>query len=86
VKISAGGEGLTMVSESREVGEGKEKIEATYNGEEMTIAFNGRFLEDGINSVDGDKVVLGMSEPLKPGIIKEKEGESFMYIIMPIRL
>ena len=86
IKMNAGGDGLTLLSESREVGEGKEKVAASYDGEDIEIAFNSRFLEDGIASVDGEKVVLGISEPLKPGIIKEKEGEDFMYIIMPIRL
>jgi DNA polymerase-3 subunit beta len=75
-----------MISESREVGEGKEKIPAIYDGEEISIAFNSRFLEDGIGCIDGEQVVLGLSESLKPGIIKEKEGEGFLYIIMPIRL
>jgi DNA polymerase-3 subunit beta len=75
-----------MTSESREVGEGKEELGIEYNGEEMEIAFNGRFLEDGIQCIDGEKIVMGISESLKPGIIKEKENEEFLYIIMPIRL
>jgi DNA polymerase-3 subunit beta len=86
IRLAMDGGGITIISESREVGEGKEKIAASYNGEEMNIAFNSRFLEDGISCIDGEEVVLGLSEPLKPGIIKEKEGEDFLYIIMPIRL
>lgn len=86
IKMSLNSEGITMTSESREVGEGKEKIDALYDGEEINIAFNSRFLEDGIASIDGEKVVLGISESLKPGVIKEKEEEDFLYIIMPIRL
>ncbi|MEW6555532.1 MAG: DNA polymerase III subunit beta [Actinomycetota bacterium] len=86
VKMNISGDGITMASESREIGEGKESVAAEYTGEEMEIAFNGRFLEDGVQSIDGEKVVMGISEPLKPGIIKEKDREDFTYIIMPIRL
>jgi DNA polymerase-3 subunit beta len=86
VRLRINTDGVTMVSESREIGEGKENIAAVYSGEEMDIAFNSRFLEDGITSIDGEKVVFGISEPLKPGIIREKDGDDFMYIIMPIRL
>ncbi|MBN2025524.1 MAG: DNA polymerase III subunit beta [Actinobacteria bacterium] len=86
VKIIISGDSITVESESRDVGEGKEEISASYNGEDMEIAFNSRFLEDGIMSIDGDKMVMSITESLKPGIIKEKEGEEFMYIIMPIRL
>jgi len=52
----------------------------------MEIAFNCRFLEEGIISIDGEKMVISITESLKPGIVKEKEGTGFMYIIMPIRL
>lgn len=86
VKLNLRGDRLTLASESREVGEGKEEIEVSYNGEDMEIAFNSRFLEDGITSIDGEKMVISITEPLKPGIIKEKDGEEFMYVIMPIRL
>ena len=86
VRMKVGQQAITMASESKEVGEGKEDITAEYAGEEVEIAFNSRFLEDGIQCIDGEKVVLGIIEPLKPGVVKEKEGEEFMYIIMPIRI
>ena len=77
---------IIMESGSREVGEGREEIEAVYDGEQMIIAFNSRFLEDGITTVDGENIVLEISEPLKPGIIKGGGGEDLIYIIMPIRI
>lgn len=77
---------VTLNSESRDVGEAKETLEVDYNGDPITIAFNGKFLEEGIISADGETVVLGMNEPLKPGVIKSKEGEDYIYVIMPIRI
>lgn len=86
IKLNISQEGMKLVSESREVGEGSEKISCEYSGEEINIAFNSRFLEDGLTSIDGEKAVFVISEPLKPGVVKEKETDEFMYIIMPIRL
>jgi DNA polymerase III subunit beta len=86
IKMNISSEGINITSESREIGEGRESVAVDYVGEEMEIAFNGRFLEDGVQSIDGEKVEMGITEPLKPGIIKEKGMEGFMYIIMPIRL
>lgn len=77
---------LVLNSESKDVGEGREIIPIDYEGEAVTIAFNGKFLEDGVNSVEGEVVVIGINEPLKPGVIKEKDKEDFIYIIMPIRI
>ncbi|MGQ9537675.1 MAG: DNA polymerase III subunit beta [Actinomycetota bacterium] len=86
IKIQLEPEKLTLNSESRDVGEAKEKLEVNYHGDPFTIAFNGKFLEEGIISADGDTVVLGLNEPLKPGVIKEKEREDYIYVIMPIRI
>lgn len=86
VKMQLEPEKVTLNSESRDVGEAKETLEVDYHGDPITIAFNGKFLEEGIISVDGDTVVLGMNEPLKPGVIKGKEGEDYIYVIMPIRI
>ncbi|MDI6873498.1 DNA polymerase III subunit beta [Candidatus Solincola sp.] len=77
---------IILNSESRDVGEGRETLAVDYEGEPVTIAFNGKFLEDGITSVEGDTVVMGINEPLKPGVIKEKGSEDFIYIIMPVRI
>ncbi|MDY6795606.1 MAG: DNA polymerase III subunit beta [Actinomycetota bacterium] len=86
IKINVSEEGVELFSESRDVGEGSEKIDAQYGGAEIEIAFNCRFLEDGVTSMDGERFELGVREALKPGIIKEREGEDFIYIIMPIRM
>lgn len=77
---------VVLNSESRDIGEGMETLAVEYHGEPVTIAFNGKFLEDGIASTDGESVVIGINEPLKPGVIKKKEGDDFIYIIMPIRI
>jgi DNA polymerase-3 subunit beta len=86
LKLKPGKEKLEITSESRDVGEGREEIDAEYDGVDMEIAFNAKFLEDGISSVEGEKVLIGMTEPLKPGIVREVDGERYLYIIMPIRL
>ncbi|MBC7229861.1 MAG: DNA polymerase III subunit beta [Actinobacteria bacterium] len=86
VKITAKEGVMLLEGESREVGEGKEEVETVHTGEEINIAFNTTFLEDGIQSLEGEKVVLGLNEPLKPGVVKEKDGREFTYVIMPIRM
>lgn len=77
---------VVLSSESRDVGKGVETLAVEYQGDPVTIAFNGKFLEDGITSTDGETVVVGINEPLKPGVIRKKEGDDFIYVIMPIRI
>ena len=35
----------------------------------MTIAFNTRYLTDGVGAVAGDEIVLETIDPLKPGML-----------------
>lgn len=86
LRLEIDGGRLIVNSESKDVGEGKETLDVLYEGDPISIAFNSKFLEDGISSVEGETVLIGITEPLKPGVIRGKEEESFTYIIMPIRI
>jgi DNA polymerase-3 subunit beta len=79
-----GGVELSVIRQ--EVGEAIEHLEAEYTGEEITIAFNTRYLTDGINAVDDDKIVIDTSDPLKPGLIHGAASMDFRYLLMPVRL
>jgi DNA polymerase-3 subunit beta len=58
---------------------------APYEGEPLEIGFNPEFLREGIESVEGDDVVLKLISPLRPGLLQSPELD-FWYLIMPIRL
>jgi DNA polymerase III subunit beta len=77
---------LTIAAETPEVGDASEAIPAPYSGEALEIAFNPQFLIEGIESVDGDQLVLKLSSPLRPGLLEPVDREDFSYLVMPIRL
>jgi len=52
----------------------------------MTIAFNSRYLNDGVAAVEEEQVVLDVVDPLKPGVVRGAEGEDYLYLLMPVRL
>lgn len=79
-----GGVELSVIRQ--EVGEATELLEADYTGEDMTIAFNTRYLTDGITAVTDDKVVIETSDPLKPGLLLGADNRDFQYLLMPVRL
>jgi DNA polymerase-3 subunit beta len=82
--MHSGGVELSVIRQ--EVGEAVEYLEGDYSGEDITIAFNTRYLTDGINAVDDDKIVIDTSDPLKPGLIHGAESMDFRYLLMPVRL
>lgn len=60
--------------------------EAQYTGEPMVVAFNPRFLGDGLEAIEGDRVFLELGDPLKPALVKAEGLEDFVYLVMPVRL
>ncbi len=84
LSLHEGGVELSVVRQ--EVGEETEHIEGAYKGDEMTIAFNTRYLTDGAAVVTGDTVVLDTLDPLKPGLLHGADDEGFRYLLMPVRL
>lgn len=56
------------------------------DGEKMEIGFKGRYLTDALKATESDQVVLNLNGVNKPIIITPVEGDSFLYMIMPMRL
>jgi DNA polymerase-3 subunit beta len=82
--MHSGGVELSVIRQ--EVGEAIEHLEGEYTGEDVTIAFNTRYLTDGVKAVDDEQVVIDTSDPLKPGLIHGANSMDFRYLLMPVRL
>jgi len=76
---------LTVSAQTQDVGEGRETMPASYNGDALDIGFNPEFLRDGIESAEGDELRLKLISPLRPAVL-QGDSEDFSYLIMPIRL
>src|SRR5688572_33148653 len=69
--------------------EGNERMKCQYDGEDITIAFNARFLIEMLNSSDSNEIRLELSTPTKAGIIKPTEhddNEDVLMLVMPLML
>ena len=56
-----------MAAETPDVGDAQETMPAAFEGEPLEIGFNPEFLKEGIESVEGDEVLLRLISPLRPG-------------------
>ena len=86
VRLSLHSGGVELSVSRQEVGEETEDLSGDYNGEEMTIAFNTRYLTEGVAAVGSDEVALETIDPLKPGLITGTGSTPFRYLLMPVRL
>ena len=77
---------LTVAASTPDVGDAEETMPAAFEGEPLEIGFNPEFLREGIESVEGDEVMLRLISPLRPGLLQPVDNEDFRYLVMPIRL
>lgn len=77
---------LTISASTPDVGDAEETMPAAFEGDPLEIGFNPEFLRDGIESVEGEEIVLRLISPLRPGLLQPVDNEDFRYLVMPIRL
>jgi len=69
--------------------EGNERMNCMYDGEDLQIAFNAKFLIEMLNAADTDDVKMELSTSTKAGLIKPTEqgaGEDLLMLVMPLML
>ena len=68
---------------------GNERMACQYDGEDLKIAFNAKFLIEMLNGADTNEINMELSTPTKAGIIKPtetEEGEELLMLVMPLML
>ena len=90
VALSISGSELHMAAQDIDFSfEGNERMSCQYNGEDLQIAFNAKFMIEMLNAADTEDVRLELSTPSKAGLIKpseQAEGEDLLMLVMPLML
>ena len=81
-------EGVVQISaDAQDVGSGSESLAASLTGDAIQIAFNVRYLLDGLKAMGSDRVVLHCNAPTTPAVLKpESDAEAFTYLVMPVQI
>ena len=81
-------EGVVQISaDAQDVGSGSESLAASLTGDAIQIAFNVRYLLDGLKAMGSDRVVLHCNAPTTPAVLKpEGDAEAFTYLVMPVQI
>jgi DNA polymerase-3 subunit beta len=86
VKIDFERDGLTLQSNTPEMGEAIEQIPAEYDGDAMVMGFNARYLLEALSVIDSAQVALELNDPLSPGVMRPVDDLHYFYVIMPMRV
>lgn len=86
LKLMEGGVEVTVTRQ--DVGGESEHLSGEFSGadEEVSIAFNPRYLQDGVSAILGDKVRIRVVDAFKAGVLDSGESGEFLYLLMPVRV
>ncbi len=85
VKLEIKDSVIEITSKSEE-GNVKEEVIITKEGEDVTIGFNSKYLIDALKVIEDENIVLLFNNSVSPCLIKPVSGDSFEYLILPVRL
>lgn len=76
---------LTLTSRSDE-GNVKEEIIVEKTGDDIEIGFNSKYMLDALKVIDDEDILITLNTSVTPALIKPVEGNSFDYLILPVRI
>ena len=91
VRFKVSGKELILSAEDIDFSnEAKERLTCSYEGEDMEIGFNSRFLQEMLNNIDSEEIIIEMSAPNRAGILHpledDSEAEDLLMLVMPVML
>jgi DNA polymerase-3 subunit beta len=86
VKLALTDGKLTLSVINPDSGSATEELEVEYGAEALDIGFNGRYLLDILQQVEGEKARLKLADPGSPTLIEDMETAGALYVLMPMRV
>ncbi len=88
VKFTLDGENQQMFLsvDTQDVGSGKEDLSAQISGEDMEIAFNVKYMLEGLKAFPSTEIQLQLNSPSAPAIITPLSGLRMTYLLMPVHI
>lgn len=77
---------MEISSNNPELGDAKEEIEVDYQGQEMKIGFNAKYIQDVLNSMQQETIDFELNDGLSPGLMRPHDDSSYTCVVMPMRI
>ena len=75
---------ITVSARSEEIGDDVGEIDATVEGDDAKIAFNGKYLTDVLSVLHEAQVALETTNPSSPGLIRPVGTDNYTHVVMPM--
>lgn len=62
------------------------ELESEYAGAPFSIAFNPQYLIDAFRAFEGEDILMELTTPLNPGVVRPAGDDGYKYVVMPMQL
>jgi len=77
---------LAISADAQDVGSGSESLAAEISGDAIQIAFNVRYVLDGLKAMGAERVELRCNAPTTPVVLAPCGEDAFTYLVMPVQI
>ncbi len=78
---------IKISTDAQDIGAGSESLPVSFKGESFQIAFNVRYLLDGLKVIDSNLIKLSCNAPTTPAVFSPVNSDvNFTYLVMPIQI
>ena len=75
---------MKVSARAEEIGDNEGRLDAAVEGEPSKIAFNGKYLQEDLQVLDGGRVALETTGPSQPGVIRPLDNDTYVHVVMPM--
>ncbi|MFU0801018.1 MAG: DNA polymerase III subunit beta [Xylanivirga thermophila] len=75
-----------IITSNSELGQAYEELPVILEGNDIEIAFNGRYLMEILRAIEDDEICMDFTTNINPCVIRPLEGENYTYLLLPVRL
>ena len=79
-------ENNVLITSNGDIGNIKENLPATLNGNDLVIAFNSRYFSDILKVTQEEFIQIELNTSFAPCVVKPVEGDEYLYLILPVRI
>jgi len=87
VKININDDKFASISaDAQDIGNAKELLPVSFDCDQIDIAFNVRYLLEGLRVISSDNILLKCNLPTTPAVLVPDDNSSFTYLVMPVQV
>ena len=86
VRLNLTNSKLTLEANSPDTGSASDELEIAYDGDDISIGFNARYLLDLTAQIGSDKINIALKDSSAPALISMPSDKNAFFVLMPMRV